>query len=80
MAKETTNDDLAGMIKEGFDEMGEKIEKLNHENKEEHKVLKRDMEEIKMKFAYTAWQIDVEELKKRVAVLEQKARVKRQHF
>lgn len=76
MAK-LTIDDLGKMIKGGFDEMGGKIEKLKQENKTEHKELKRGMEEIKMKFAYTAWQFDVEELKKRVAVLERKNGIKR---
>ena len=44
-------DDLAIAVKQGFDQ-------ATYERKE----LKRGMEEIKMKFAYTAWQLDVEEL------------------
>ena len=43
----------------------------------ERKALKRDIEEIKLKFAYTAWQIDVEDLKKRMAKVEKKVGVKK---
>lgn len=73
MDKETTLkdvvksiDDLAVIVKNEF-------EKASSERKE----MKRGVEEIKMKFAYSAWQIDVEELKKRVLNLEQKIGIKK---
>ena len=58
-------DDLAAITKGEF-------EKASKERKE----LKRDMEEVKMKFAYTAWQIDVDELKKRMVAIEKKLGIK----
>ncbi len=72
-AKNFTTDDLGTMIKKGFDGVDKRLDKLEVGQKS----LKRDMEEIKLKFAYTAWQIDLEELKKRVAKVEQKIGIKK---
>jgi archaellum component FlaC len=70
-------DDFGIMVKNGFDDaqkgMNARFEKVDNSIAE----LKRDMEEVKLKFAYTAWAIDVEELKKRVIALEKKAGVKK---
>lgn len=71
-SKNLTTDDLGAMIKTGFDEIDNKFDQATDERKE----LKRDMEEIKMKFAYCAWQIDVEEIKKRVIAVEKKVGIK----
>ncbi len=71
MAKETTIDDLAVIINKEFEKTNKKIEA-------NHKDLKRDIAEIKLKFAYVAWAIDLEEIKQRVNVLEKKAGIKHQ--
>ncbi len=69
MAKKTTIDDLAVIINKEFEKTNKKIE-VNH------KELKRDIAEIKLKFAYVAWTIDLEEIKQRVKVLENKTGIK----
>jgi len=79
-AKNFTTDDLGTMIKKGFDGVDKRLDGVDKRlDKLEvgQKSLKRDMEEIKLKFAYTAWQIDLEELKKRVAKVEQKIGIKK---
>jgi tetrahydromethanopterin S-methyltransferase subunit G len=73
-AKKITINDLGEMIKEGFDGVDKRFDKV--ENRLDN--LERSMEEVKLKFAYVAWAIDVEELKKRVDLLEQKVGVKKQ--
>lgn len=73
MTKQATNDELAAMIKKGFDGVDKKFKEAPAERNE----LERDMKEVKMKFAYTAWQIDMEELKKQVVVFEQKVKIKK---
>lgn len=95
--KNVSIDDLAVMIKQGFDGVDKKFEGVNGKFEGVDKKfdgvdkkfdemdkkftgkfdeLKRDMEEIKLKFAYTAWAIDVEALKQRVNVLEKKIGIK----
>lgn len=76
-------DDFGIMVKQGFDDAQQGMNKRFNEvdNRLENidkKIaeLRRDMEEVKLKFAYTAWAIDVEELKKRVIVLEKKLSIK----
>lgn len=70
-------DDLGIMVKNGFDEVHQKMDKRFGNVDKRLDELKRDMDEVKLKFAYTAWAIDVEELKKRVFILEQKLGVKK---
>lgn len=74
-------DDLGVMIKKGFDGQDKKFEKIDKRlSKLEtgQKELKRNLAEVKMKFAYTAWQIDFEEMKKRMAKVEKKVGIKHQ--
>ncbi len=66
-------DNFAVIVKDGFDSVDKKFEQAT----KERKALKRDMEEVKMKFAYTAWQIDMEEVKGRLTKIEQKIKVKK---
>ena len=73
MPKKITIDDLAVIIKDEFDNVKSEFNKAAKERKE----MKRSINEIKMKFAYTAWQIDVEDLKKRITKVEQKIGVKK---
>ncbi len=80
MTKKVTIDSLGTMIKKGFDGVDKRLDGVDKRLDKlaiGHKELKRDMEEIKLKFAYTAWQIDLEELKKRVAKVEQKIGIKK---
>ncbi len=78
--KNITLDELAVMIKHEFDGVHEKFDgkfdSLDRKFTGKFNELKRDMEEIKLKFAYTAWAIDVEELKHRVMIIEKKLGVK----
>jgi len=86
MPQKITIDDLAKIIKDEFDGVKNEFDGVKNEfdgvknefakAAKERKELKRNLEEIKLKFAYTAWQIDVEELKKRVAKVEQKIGIK----
>ncbi len=78
-ASQITLDDLAAMMKtefdginEKFDGINEKFDGINEKIDARFDELKRDLDEVKMKFAYVAWAIDLEELKKRVALLEEK--------
>lgn len=73
--KNISTDDLAAMIQSEFDNIRSEFGNVNLRfDKVEADIaeLKRGQEEIKLKFAYTAWAIDLEELKKRVKVLEDK--------
>lgn len=65
-------DDLTDITRKSFDEVYQRLEDVDKKLAE----LRRDMEEVKLKFAYTAWAIDVLELKKRVIVLEKKLSIK----
>lgn len=81
MPKKITIDGLAAIIKNEFDNVNGELNSIKGELKtaaKDRKEMKRSLEEIKMKFAYTAWQIDVEDLKKRIAKVEQKIGVKNQ--
>lgn len=75
-----TINDLAGMIKDGFDQVDKRFEQVDkrfeqvdkrfEEVNQRLESLERDMQEVKLKFAYVAWAIDLENLKKRVIDLE----------
>ncbi|MDO8667534.1 MAG: hypothetical protein Q7K35_00350 [bacterium] len=80
MAKKLTINDLGLMVKQGFDAVDKRFDKVDNRLEDIDKKiaeLRRDMDEVKLKFAYTAWAIDVEELKKRVIILEQKLNAKK---
>ena len=66
-------DNFAVIVKDGFNDQDKKFEQAT----KERKTLRRDLEEIKLKFAYTAWQIDLEEIKKRLVKVEKKVGVKK---
>lgn len=70
---EVTINDLAVMIKKGFDDVDNKLNKMN----ERLKSVERSQDEIKLKFGYVAWAIDLEEVKKRLAVVEERAGIKK---
>jgi hypothetical protein len=54
-------DDLAEINKKEFEKIDARFENVE-----------RSLDEIKMKFAYTAWAIDLKDLEKRVKFLEDK--------
>jgi hypothetical protein len=73
--------DLAGIIKEGFDNVDKRFEQVDKRFEQvESRLcnLERSMEEVKLKFAYVAWAIDLEEFKKRVIELEKRFDEKQQ--
>jgi len=81
--KNLSTNELAHLINKGFDGMQSKFDGMQNSMDENFgKVngrlndLERAMEEIKLKFAYTAWAIDVEELKLRVETIEKKLKIK----
>ena len=76
---QASNEDLAVMIKEGLDNVDEKFENIDKRfDKVENRLenLERGQDEIKMKMAYVAWDIDVKELAKRVAKIEKQIGMK----
>jgi len=66
-------EDLAGMVKTGFDEVGKKFDKVEVEIK----GLKNDVEHINLKLSNVAYNVDIIELKGRIEILEKKARIRR---
>ncbi len=76
--KKITMEDLAAMVKRGFDETAKRkdIEEL----KEEHRVMRennsREHEEIKLRLDNVAYRFELVELQKRVDVLEKKVGVR----
>ena len=69
MAKQkVTIEDLAGMVKRGFDGVDKKF----HEIDEKLNVLATGQEEIKLRLDNVAYRFELVELQKRVELLEQK--------
>lgn len=73
MAKEITNEDLAMMIKEGFDKVDERFEKVENRLN----VLEKGQEDIKMKLDNVVYRFEYNELVERIKVLEKKAGIKK---
>jgi len=76
---ESTTNNLALMIGKGFEDMSERIESLRKENAQEHKEMiasnARDHEDMALRLDNVAYRFELVELKKRVEVLEKKAKV-----
>jgi hypothetical protein len=68
MAKKITLDDLAAMVKRGFDEVNERLDTMDGRLAR----LEYDVSEIKLKLPYFAYAMDVKALQERVARLEKK--------
>ncbi|MFA6534553.1 MAG: hypothetical protein WCT37_05315 [Patescibacteria group bacterium] len=66
-----TIDDLAVMVKEGFEAVGSEINDLKKEMRSEISDLKQGQEEIKLKLDNVAYRFELVELEKRVKLLEQ---------
>jgi tetrahydromethanopterin S-methyltransferase subunit G len=73
-------DDLAKIVKKGFDGVDKRFDKI-----EKRLVgvdgrfdrLEKSVDEIKMKMAYVAWQIDMKEVMERLAKVEKKVGIKK---
>jgi hypothetical protein len=81
--KKITIDDLAIMVKVGFDEIGERFDEIGERfnkidkrfDKIDDKLKEHDLEleKINLKFSNVAWDIDVREHKRRIEILEKNA-------
>ena len=60
--KQTTVDDLAGMVKDGFDDVGKRLDGIN----ESLDTLEGGQEEIKLKLDNVAYRFELKELQNRV--------------
>ncbi len=87
-SKKITTEDLAGMTKRGFDEIGEIVKNGFNEMRQGFETINknisilsenntRDHEDIKLRLDNVAYRFELVELQKRVEVLEKKAGVKK---
>ena len=60
--KQTTVDDLAGMVRDGFDDVGKRFDGIN----ESLDTLEGGQEEIKLKLDNVAYRFELKELQNRV--------------
>lgn len=65
-------DELAGMVKEGFDSIGNRMDSMENRMG----TLERGQEEIKLKLDNVAYRFEIIELQRRVEILEKKFGVK----
>ena len=75
MSKEITNEELAEMVKVGFDSQDKKFNKVdkilaNVENKLD--TLEKGQEEIQLRLSNVAYRFEVKELEARISILEDK--------
>lgn len=76
-SKKITIDDLARMTKDGFDELGGKIDKLSEQVRAGFGNNAREHEDMKLRLDNVADRFEVVDLQKRVDVLEKKAGIKK---
>jgi len=77
--KKITNEDLALMMKKGFDGIDERFVRLEGgqgEMKADIQELKTGQEDIKLRLDQAAWRFEMQDLEKRVEVLEKHTGVK----
>jgi len=70
--KKITNEDLALMMKKGFDGIDERFDNIEGDITE----LKIGQEDIKLRLDQAAWRFEMQDLEKRVEVLEKHTGVK----
>jgi DNA anti-recombination protein RmuC len=71
--KDITINELAGMVKTGFDEMGKQFEKVDkHFDKVENRLttLEKGQEDIKLRLDNVAYRFELVEVLKRLKILE----------
>jgi len=76
MKKETTIEDLAGMVAKGFDEAKTNLDQFRGEVGKRFDVLEDSQEQIKLKLDNVAYRFELVELQRRVDILEKKAGIK----
>lgn len=77
--KNTTLDDLAGMVKHGFDSVDKRFDSVDKRfDRVEDRLdtLEQGQEEIKLKLDNVAYRFELEELQKRVRRLEMRSGIK----
>jgi len=72
--KETTTDDLAGMVKRGFDGVTREIGQVKQEVVKLREQNGREHEDIKLRLDNAAWRFELKALDGRVTFLEKKAK------
>ena len=65
--KNITNNELAGMVKNGFDEMGKQFEKVDNRLT----ALETGQEDIKLRLDNVAYRFEIVEVQKRLKALEE---------
>ncbi len=75
--KKITNEDLARMVQNGFDEMKGRVDKRFDKVESRLDVLEQGQEDIKLKLDNVAYRFELEDLEKRVERLELKTGLKR---
>lgn len=79
MAKKITLENLAGMIKKGFDEntgQHDKIFKILDDHTKRLGILEQGQEEIKLKLDQVAYRFEIQELDRRLKIVEQRLGLK----
>lgn len=71
-SKKMTIDELAGMIKVEFDNIGGEIKGIRGEMAKGFKDIKDDHEKLELKVSNVAYRFELVELQKRVELLEKK--------
>lgn len=75
--KKITNEDLARMVQNGFDEMKGRVDKRFDKVESRLDILEQGQEDIKLKLDNVAYRFELEDLEKRVERLELKTGLKR---
>jgi hypothetical protein len=78
--KETTINELAGMVQNGFLEMGDRMDSRFNGVEKEMKLMRQDIEEVRLRLDNVAYRFELEELKfnleKRLRIVESKLKIK----
>ena len=70
--KNVTLENLAGMVKRGFDDLGAGIGKFQEENRKDHESFKKDFADIRFRLSELVHKSEFYELQERVEKLEAK--------
>ena len=74
--KNVTLDDLGIMVKQGFDEVHQNMNKRFDKVDKRFDVVEQRLENVELKLSNVAYRFELEEVKQRVIVLEKKLGVK----
>jgi len=73
LKKKITNEDLAGMMKKGFDGVDEQLSGMEKRLNDRMDTLETGQEDIKLRLDQAAYRFELQALQKRVDVLEKNA-------